>query len=411
MDSTRSKVGPARKPESRKQGDKGMKITMGVAMGVLLTGLSLICLTTRQFAFAVPEKESAKNVIAKSARNNSRGAMPGAWRLGKPVNHENLTIFPVISDEAVSTEEFITLDEGLRLRKVKVKELGAESQEPEDGAQRTESRITRQNNRVNIRQRRGDSAEVNRLAIINNSGKTLILIAGEIVLGGKQDRIVAHDCMVASTNKPVPIDVFCVEHGRWSPRSGGDAGVGGEFYKGETVMASPKERNAAQAKKDQSEVWKKVAEKVADNKVSTSTGTLNSVYENRHVSARLRAYESMLKSKLASRQIVGAVVAVNGQIVSADVFANGSLFQAYWPKLLKSYSLEAISAPKIKHKEAQSSDAETFLSRVEGEKSQNDMKGVYSVKENQSDDDASFELEHAGEKSKLIHFNRVNKKY
>lgn len=387
-----------------------MKITMGVVVGVLLTGLSLICLSARQYAFAVPENEGARNIIGKSARNNSRGAMPGAWRLGKSVNHENLTIFPVISDETVSTEEFITLDEGLRTGKVKVRELGGD-QQSEQGAQRVENRINGRQNQANIRQRRGDSAEVNRLAIINNSGRTLILIAGEIVLGGKQDRIVAHDCMVASTNKPVPVDVFCVEHNRWSPRSRATSESRVGFSSAETVMASPKERKAAQAKKDQGEVWNEVAEKVKVNSVSTSTGTLNSVYENKRVNTRLRAYESMLKSKMASKRIVGAVVAINGKIVSADVFASSSLFQAYWLKLLKSYSLEAISAPKVNYKEAEPGDAESFLSRVEGEKSQNDLKGVYIIKENQSDNDASFELEHAGEKSKLIHFNRVNKKY
>jgi len=379
-----------------------MKITMGVVAGVLLTGLSLIWLTSRPEAMATGV--SGKRLISNSASKTERGPMAGQWRLGKPVTHANLAIFPVIADEAVSTEEFITLDEGLRSGKIKVKELGSDSAQSEQSAANVQSRI-------NVQQRRGDNAEVNRLAIINNSGKTLILIAGEIVIGGKQDRIVAHDCMVASTNTPVPIDVFCVEHGRWSPRSRISEGVSAGFAPAGTVMASPKERNAAQAKKDQSAVWNEVAEKVSVNGVTTSTGTLNSVYGDKRVNARLKAYEAALRLRLASKQIVGAVAAINGKIVSADVFANNSLFQAYWPKLLKSYSLEAISAQKVKYTQASSTEAENFLTRVEGEKSQNELKGIYSIKENQSDSDASFELEHNGDKSKLIHFNRVNKKY
>lgn len=379
-----------------------MKLTMGMVAGVLLTGLSLIWLTSRPEALATAV--NSKKLISKSTSKTERGMAAGAWRLGTSISHANLTIFPVISEEAVSTEEFITLDAGLRSGKVKVKELGGESSPSEQNAANVQGRI-------NAQQRRGDNAEVNRLAIVNNSGKTLILIAGEIVIGGKQDRIVAHDCMVASTNTPVPIDVFCVEHGRWSPRARTSEGVAAGFASAETVMASPKERKAAQAQKDQSAVWNEVAEKVSVNSVSTSTGTLNSVYGNKQVNTRLKTYESALRLKLSSKKLVGAVAAINGKIVSADVFANNSLFQAYWPKLLKSYSLEAISAPKVKYTQAGSDDAESFLTRVEGEKSQSDLKGIYSVKENQSDSDASFELEHNGDKSKLIHFNRVNKKY
>jgi hypothetical protein len=64
----------------------------------------------------------------------------------------------------------ITLDDGLRSGKVAITELGA------DGSSRT---IDRRN--------LNSSAEVNRLALTNRSGKALVLIAGEMILGGRQD--------------------------------------------------------------------------------------------------------------------------------------------------------------------------------------------------------------------------------
>jgi hypothetical protein len=41
---------------------------------------------------------------------------------------------------------------------------------------------------------------------------------------------------------------------------------------------------------------------------------------------------------------VGVVVAINGKAQLADIFASPSLFRVYWPKLLKSYVLEALSS-------------------------------------------------------------------
>ena len=39
-------------------------------------------------------------------------------------------------------------------------------------------------------------AEVNRLVLINNSDRPLLLLAGEIVTGGKQDRVIGADRLV-----------------------------------------------------------------------------------------------------------------------------------------------------------------------------------------------------------------------
>jgi len=40
---------------------------------------------------------------------------------------------------------------------------------------------------------------------------------------------------------------------------------------------------------------------------------------------------------------VGVVVAINGELVWSDVFPNADLFRKYWPKLLRSYVMEAES--------------------------------------------------------------------
>ena len=174
-------------------------------------------------------------------------------------------------------------------------------------------------------------------------------------------------------------------------------------------LAAPNIREKAQATKDQSEVWAAVSEQVTVIDAKTPTGTLTSVYQDKRNNARLASFERALKGKLVSTNIVGAVIAVGDKIISTDVFANHSLFRAYWPKMLKSYALEAVSSPRAGLKQVSRTDAEAFLARVQGESSES-RKDAYRLAENQSSDHASFELVDTRATPTLVHFNRVAKK-
>ncbi len=390
-----------------------MRTPIRIVLGIFVTGIVLACTL---FALAQTKSRSITsypiiNVIP------SRAAVTPVnrnWQLGTPVSFQTLTVFPVITDQAVSADEYVTLDQGLRSGKVTVSEIGA------NGRARR------------IRQGRvSDNAEVNRLMVTNNSGKILVLIAGEIIVGGKQDRIVGEDCAIASNNTPVTVNVFCVEHGRWDERSrvgqsrAGGAGAGNGQVSGGTPggavgtfsapsrggMAAPKTRAQAQAEKSQSGVWNEVSKLEGANGVSSSTGTLNRVYEDRRVGAKLDDYERAIKSKLAGKNVIGVVAAIDGKVISADVFANPKLFQAYWPKLLTSYALEAISTGKRDSKTVDKATAAAFLARVDGPAKSEGKKAGHKLTEYQSDRDASFELQSDDKNAgKIIHFNRVNKK-
>ncbi|HTG13694.1 MAG TPA: DUF6569 family protein [Blastocatellia bacterium] len=395
--------------------------TMFVA-GVLLSGLALACSWSSRVLEASPlSSQPLKAIVVKAAGSPVRAD----WRVGAPIAFERLTVFPVISDQPTASVDFITLDQGLRSGKVIITELGANGQ-------------TRRINRRQI----SDGAEVNRLALTNNSGKALVLIAGEMILGGKQDRIVGHDCVIEAGNVPVPFDVFCVEHGRWSgdsifgqgrgDGSGAGAGNGGGRGTGSgsgsgggagpaqdqgriiamTVapMALPNIREKAQAKKSQGDVWNAVSETVMVTATSSETLTLNSVYQDKRVNTRINNYERAFKNKLSAGNIVGVVAAVGGKIVSADVFASHALFQAYWPKMLKSYALEAVSTIDPSKQQANRIDAEAFLARSQGTSDSDGKEGVYRIAENQSSADASFELQYTKKNPTLVHFNRVAKK-
>jgi len=130
---------------------------------------------------------------------------------------------------------------------------------------------------------------------------------------------------------------------------------------------------------------------------------------DKSVNSKLETYQDAFKDRLSGDNVIGVVAAIGNRIISADVFANHFLFEAYWPKILKSYALEALSA-KDKGSTKVSKDAvEEFLSRAQGENTTKTQSGVYRLAESQSGSHASFELEY-GATPTLIHFNRVVKK-
>ena len=269
------------------------------------------------------------------------GEVPGAsgYTVLAPIRHGNLTVFPVVAAKSHETDGFLTLDEGLKSGDVIVTESGSvgplvRPRHPHDPAYRP-----------------GGGAQVNQLVLVNNSKRPLILLAGEIVTGGKQDRVIAKDRIVPAESDPIDLGVFCVEPGRWT-------GVSSKFGYSGGVMVQPGVRAKAMADKDQAKVWAEVGkakEAVAAGPSAPTSYEFNSttsyarVMQNDEVKKQLDSvaapiaqnYESLIK-QLRDRNAVGVVVAVNGEIVWSDIFASTQLLQKYWPKLIRSYAAEAV---------------------------------------------------------------------
>src|SRR5947208_11056503 len=170
------------------------------------------------------------------------GEVPSSshYQVLDPIRHGNLTIFPVVTSSSHDTHAFLTLDEGLRSGDVIVSESG------------NISPLVRPRRRDGVwRERHSDGAQVNQLVLVNNSKKPLLLLAGEIVTGGKQDRIIGKDRLVPAESDPIDLSVFCVEPGRWTATSGKFGSLG-------TAMAQPTVRARAMADKDQAKVWSEV---------------------------------------------------------------------------------------------------------------------------------------------------------
>ena len=102
-------------------------------------------------------------------------------------------------------------------------------------------------------------------------------------------------------------------------------------------------------------------------------------------------YQSLIR-QLRDRNAVGVVVAVNGRIIWADIFASTNLLEKYWPKLVRSYASEAI-VTRAKDVEVNTSRAQAFLEDMEGRKETIESEpGIYRHTEVNGDGFKAFAL-------------------
>lgn len=285
------------------------------------------------------------------------------------VTYENITLFPIINGAGANTSGFMTLDEGLSNGDVVVSEMGSMTlRRSRDG-----------------RPMPGGGDEVNRLVLVNRGRKPLLLLAGELVSGGKQDRVIGKDRIVAPGAPPLPLDVFCVEHGRWT---------GGAEFKGAKVIVHPSVREQATVVQSQTAVWASVreattapvgsvAESVAAPVISRRTvdgviaaGARSESYAKVYRESRLGQSADSFAMELERRfrkalgvkndgRLVGVVVAYGGEVAWSDVFASNELLNRYWARLLRSYVTEALARPTTLER-ATVDEARDFIEPLRG---------------------------------------------
>ena len=352
------------------------------------------------------------------AAGGPAGAGNDEYRVLAPIESGNLLLFPVVkaNGRAPGATPFLTLDEGIKDGQVEVTEAGRVQGlvRPRPGS-----------NPSPAPRMRGD--QVNTLVLVNNSDRPLLLLAGEIVTGGKQDRVIAKDRIVPPGSDPIDLSVFCIEPGRWVESS---ATFGGTAKSpAESFMVQPTVRQQAMVAKDQQQVWNSVHGSIAQMEMAapaapggpnTSPQPLNTTsyakaLMNSAVSAKVdEAAASLMKSReqvlarLKQEQAVGVVVAVRGELVWADLFADTDLLSRYWTKLVRSYAAESLAegeeraAPTV-------ADAQRFLEmpRNAMETSEGEV-GVYRYSEMKTGGADTFVLESLlPEAGYEVHISRV----
>ncbi len=238
------------------------------------------------------------------------------YRLSQAYTHKNLTIFLIHGKDQNTKGNIMTLQEAMERKLFVVYE----------------------------------TSEVNTLEVENLSKELDVFIqSGDIVKGGKQDRILAVSIIIPARSGRVKIDSFCVESGRWTKRGEEDSG---KFTSSNDRIVTKELKMAANGERSQSEVWSQVSEAQArlaknvggDVASGTSSSSLQLSLENKRVVATVDEYIKSLGGIIDGQSdIIGYAFAINGKINSADVYVSNSLFKKVWMKMLKASATEAVS--------------------------------------------------------------------
>jgi hypothetical protein len=185
------------------------------------------------------------------------------------------------------------------------------------------------------------SGNVNTLYVENNSSDTVMILSGEVIQGGKQDRMIAQDVILYPKSEKREVAVFCVEHGRWQAEKGEMS-----FNKYYTI-SSNEVRKAGAVNKNQQEVWDKVSETTTKNGAGSSTQTLTALKNSEDFNKELKRYSDHFSQIVREETDVIGVVAVSGNVIlGCDMFANHRLLTQHYSNLINSYAAEAITSGK-----------------------------------------------------------------
>ena len=333
------------------------------------------------FRFAAPIAFAAATLGGAFFASGPTAAAPDAGlKISEPLLHENLAVYLVRGPSAPGAVP-ATLEEALLKSTIIVHETGS----------------------------------VSELQIENTGSEPVFIQFGDIVKGGRQDRVLTTSLLIPPKSGKVAIGAYCVEQGRWAKRGAEDvtrfSASSAQIFSREAKVAIARAPIAAEARRTaqpadlarpnhlsargdveqqrqrdaaqrqavqqqggpsgQGEVWRsvaavqgllgdKLAAPVASEKSRTS---LQLTLENERLKEAQQGFIKVLEPKgLDGDDVVGVVIAVNGKIASADIYPSNGLFRKMWPKLIRAASTDAFAhradtapaAPTV-------TDAEAFL--------------------------------------------------
>ncbi len=229
----------------------------------------------------------------------------GGIKVGPAKAHAGVLVFWLHAQEAPPPLEVVTLDEA-RARGVLV--------------------ITER-----------EQASVPELLVDNRGKLHVLLLAGEILVGGKQNRVLKEDILLPPLSGPRNIAVYCVERGRWNE--------GRKDFESRSSFAQRDVRAHLLRRSAQNDVWSAIGRATAHAQASSPTGSYQQIYEKPEVKAHLSDVERGLESSAAAGAY-GAAVFTGVSLSGIDLFHAPGLFSREWPKLLRAHAVEAYRQPR-----------------------------------------------------------------
>lgn len=226
----------------------------------------------------------------------------------EPLQAEGLQVFGIRWDPG-SQLDYLTIDQALAGGRFEIKEVS-------------------------------EAGSVPTLLVNNETGGLVLLMAGEHLVGAKQDRVANASIMIA-TGSGLRVPVSCVEQGRWGYRSHRFSSSGssshGHLRKMMLFQATEGYRLSGRPTTSQHEVWSEVRRKLGKLGSLSPSSALHQAYRDHEGSLR-----KMLEPVRVPPDCNGVVFAFGGRIAGADIFDKPSVLQRLLPKIVRAYALDAL---------------------------------------------------------------------
>ena len=199
-----------------------------------------------------------------------------------------------------------------------------------------------------------DSGSINRVIMRNVSGRWVFAMSGEVVVGGKQNRMIRDDVLLPPHSGQIVVPTYCVEKGRWA---------GGAKFSAGRTLSNYALRQQALAGASQAKVWGQVAAEQRRFHIQTPTQDYDRLAQSPAVRAKLDDYAREFR-RIWRPRMVGFVVAQGRNIVAADAFCNERLFAKLRRKLLDSYAFDCVGRLERIRPNLTQEDARRFMARI-----------------------------------------------
>ncbi|MBI2194397.1 MAG: hypothetical protein HYU36_20660 [Planctomycetes bacterium] len=241
--------------------------------------------------------------------------------VGRAFHYRGLTVYPLILRRDLDGRSYLSLDDGFGNGSLQVLETGI----------------------------------VAEVAIANRSNIAAFGMAGEILIGGKQNRMLGQDVLIPPQTQ-VRVPVYCVEKGRWE----GDV----RQFESKCSLSLPGLRSQAASGASQDAVWGKIAESARTLGCESKTENFQSFYETERVRKEIDDYQKGFRPFWRGA-MAGLVICRYGTIVGAEVFGSSNLFSKLQHKILDSYILDCLHYPEVRpFRDVDERDVRNFLDAV-----------------------------------------------
>jgi hypothetical protein len=232
-----------------------------------------------------------------------------AIRVGDPICHEALTVFPLFA-EPDSHVEYLLSDEALQAGSVTVQEVSEGGSVPD-------------------------------LLVENTGALRVLFLEGEELVGAKQNRILNTSVLLPAHSK-IKIPVSCVERGRWAYRSR-QFGSGGRHSPSKlrhTLKSTVTESclSGTGHRSDQGQVWDEVDQQQATLGVSSQTAAMEDTFV-----ANQEKIDAVAAQFAYPDDAIGVAVALGNKIVAVDLFDKVVTCRKVWRRLLSGFILDALA--------------------------------------------------------------------